>query len=86
MSVALDKSVSAKTFEKLSKYKDLEIEIGKMWQLRARTIPVVIGALSLVKKGTKDFLDKITGNPSLRKIQKIVLSGTVHVLRKALSI
>ena len=86
MSVPSDKNVSSKTFEKLSKYKDLEIEIGKMWHLRARTIPVVIGALGLVKKGTKEFLDKIPGNPSLQEIQKIVLSGTAHVFRKALSI
>ena len=86
MSVPSDKNDSAKTFEKLSKYKDLEIEIGKMWHLRARTIPVVIGTLGLVKKGTEDFLDKIHGNPFLREIQKIVLSGTAHVLRKALSI
>ena len=86
MSVPSDKNVSFKTFEKLSKYKDLKIENGKMWHLRARTIPVVIGALGLVKKGTEDFLDKIPGNPSLREIQKIVLSGTAHVIRKALSI
>ena len=86
MSVPSDKNVSSKTFEKLSKYKDLEIKIGKMWHLRARTIPVVIGALGLVKKGTKEFLDKIPGNSSLQEIQKIVLSGTAHVLRKALSI
>ena len=86
MSVPSDKNVSFKTFEKLSKYKDFEIENGKMWHLRARTIPVVIGGLSLVKKETEDFLDKIPGNPSLREIQKIVLSGTAHVLRKAISI
>ena len=86
MSVPSDKNVTSKTFEKLSKYKDLEIEIGKMWHLRARSIPVVIGALGLVKRGTEDFLDEIPGNPSLREIQKIVLSGTAHVLKKALSI
>ena len=55
-----------KVSTKKNKYKDLEIEIGKMWHLRARTIRVVIGALSLVKKGTEDFLDKIPGKPSLR--------------------
>ena len=86
MSVPSDKNVSSKTFEKLFKYKDLEIKIGKTWHLRARTIPVVIGALGLVKKETKEFLDKIPGNPSFQEIQKIVLRGTAHVLRKALSI
>ena len=86
MSVPSDKNVSSKKFEKLSNYKFLEIEIEKMWHFRARTIPVVIGALGLVKKGTKDFLDKTPGNSFLREIQKIALNGTAHVLRKALSI
>ena len=86
MSVPLDKNVSSKTIEKLSKYKDLEIEIVKRWHFRAKTKPVVIGALGLVKKGTKDFFNKIPGNHSLIKFQKIVISGTAHVLKRALSI
>ena len=63
-----DKNVSSKTFEKLSKYKDLEIEIGKTWHFRARIIPVVIGALGLVKKEIKEFFDKIPGIPSFQEI------------------
>ena len=86
MSVPTDKTVSAKVFEKLSKYKDLEIEIEKMWQLKTTTIPVVVGALGLIKKGTIDYLKKIPGEPSLSEIQKIVLNSTAHILRRALSI
>ena len=36
---------SVKVAEKLSKYKDLEIEIRKMWGLKTITVPVVIGHL-----------------------------------------
>ena len=86
MSVPTDKNVSANVFEKLSKYKDLEIEIEKMWQLKTTTIPVVVGALGLIKKGTIDYLKKIPGEPSLSEIQKIVLNSTAHNLRRALSI
>ena len=32
MSVPSDSNISANEFEKLSKYKDLEIEITKMWK------------------------------------------------------
>jgi len=32
-----------KTIEKLTKYKDLEIEIEKMWGMETTTVPVVIG-------------------------------------------
>ena len=86
MSVPTDKNVSAKVFEKLSKYKDLEIEIEKMWQLKTTIIPVVVGALGLIKKGTIDYLKKIPGEPSLSEIQKIVLNSTAHILRRALSV
>ena len=83
MSVPSDKNVSAKMFEKLSKYKDFEIELTKM---KVKSIPVVIGALRVIKKGTEDYLNGISGNPSLREVQKIVLTSTAHVLKKALSI
>ena len=86
MSVPIDKNVSAKVFEKLSKYKDLEIEIEKMWHLKTTTILVVMGALGLIKKGTIDYLKKIPREASLSKIQKLVLNSKAHILRTALSI
>ena len=48
MSVPSDTNVSFKIFEKLSKYKDLEIEVTKMWHLKTTTLPIVIGALGIV--------------------------------------
>ena len=48
--------------EKLSKYKDLELEIERMWGVKATTIPVVIGALGLIKKGLEKYIQQITGN------------------------
>ena len=86
MSVLLDNNVAEKVFEKLSKYKDLEIEIEKMWHLKTTTIPVVVGALGLIKKGTNAFIEKVPEFLSLQEVQKIVLSSTVHVLRRALSL
>eukprot|EP00794_Sanderia_malayensis_P001842 gene1842-2074_t len=61
MSVPSDKNISVKEFEKLSKYKDLEIEIRKMWSLKACTVPVIVGALGMIKKGTEKHPDKIPG-------------------------
>ena len=86
MSVPSDNNVAAKLFEKLSKYKDLEIEVEKMWHLKTTTIPVVVGALGLIKKGTNAFIEKIPGSPSLQEVQKVVLNSTAHVLRRALSL
>ena len=72
MSVPSDNNISAKEFEKRSKYKDLEIEIAKMWKMETKTIPVIVGTLGMIKKGTQKYVNEIPGNLSLAKIQKIV--------------
>ena len=49
MSIPTEKNTSVKVTENLSKYKDLGIEIERMWGTKTTTIPVVIGALGLIK-------------------------------------
>ena len=86
MSIPSDLNTSINVSEKLSKYKDLEIEINRMWGMKTEAIPVVIGALGLVKKGLEKFTNKIPGNINIDEIQKIALLGTAHILRRVLSI
>ena len=50
MTIPLDSNTSVKTTEKLNKYKDLEIEVERMWGLKTTTVPVVMGALGTIKK------------------------------------
>ena len=45
MAVPVERNTSVKMVEKLSKYRDLEIEISRMCGLKTETVPVVIGAL-----------------------------------------
>ena len=56
-----------------------------MWKPNTKTIPVVTGALGIIKKGTENFIDEISGKPLLQEMQKIVLTSTAHMLRKVLS-
>ena len=85
VAIPSDKNTSTKQFEKLSKYKDLEIEVTKLWQLKTLTVPVIIVALGVITEGVEKYLDKIPGHPNLQEVQKITLTGTSHILRKALS-
>ena len=57
-----------------------------MWKLKTSVIPIVAGALGLVKKGAAKHLEKISGKQNLAEIKNIVLTITSHILRKALSI
>ena len=85
MAVPSDRNTSLKTTEKLSKYKDLEIETTRMWGMKTETIPVGIGALGLNKKGLQKHTEKIPGAININELQKITLLGTAHILRKVLS-
>ena len=49
-----------KVIEKLSKYKDLEIETTRMWGMRTETVPVIVGGLG-IREGMDQNLGKIPG-------------------------
>ena len=56
-------------------YNDLESEMQKMWHLKQ----------IVIKKKSEDHIKRIPGNPCLQELQKIVLNGTAHLLRRVLS-
>ena len=56
-----------------------------MWHLKAKTLPLVIGALGIVAKTAPNYFSEIPGAPYLTELQKITLMGTAHILRKVLS-
>ena len=84
VAVPSDSNVSIKEFEKKSKYKDLEIEIQRMWKTKTKVIPVVIGALGVMSKDFEGYVKEIPAKMNNQEIQKIALMGTAHILRKIL--
>ena len=55
-------------------------------ETKTTTVPVVSGALGLVKEGTENYIRKIPGNIRITYHQKIVLLVTAHILRRSISI
>lgn len=57
-----------------------------MWQMRTVVIPIVVGALGVVKKGTDTQIIEIPGNSNIQETQKTAIVGTAHILRRVLAI
>ena len=81
VSVPSDRNTSTKVIEKLSKYKDLDIESTRMWGMRTEIVPVIVGALGLIREGMDQNLGKISGASNINELQKIIILGTVHIPR-----
>ena len=71
MTIPLDTNTLVKTTQKLTKYKDLEIEVERMWGLKTTTVPVVMGALGTTKKDMENYTNKLRGNINIHEVQKI---------------
>jgi hypothetical protein len=55
--------VIQKEAEMILKYKDLTIEIQRMWNVTTRVIPVIIGVNGTISKSFKKYGSTIPGNP-----------------------
>ena len=51
-----DRNVIKKEAEKILKYKDLTIEIQRMWKVKTRVIPVIIGATGTISKSFRKYI------------------------------
>jgi hypothetical protein len=74
-----------KEVEKILKYKDLTIEIQRMWNVRIRVIPVIIGATGTISKSFRKYVSDISGKHEVKELQKTAILGTAHLLRKVLT-
>jgi hypothetical protein len=71
--------------EKILKYKDLTIEIQRMWNVKTNMIPVIIGATGTISKSFRKYVSNMPGNHEVKELHKTAISGTVHILRKVLT-
>jgi hypothetical protein len=79
-----DRNVIKKEAEKILKYKDLTIEIQRVWNVKAKMIPVIIGATGTISKSFRKYVSDIPGNHDVRELQETATLGTAHILRKVL--
>jgi 3-deoxy-D-manno-octulosonic acid (KDO) 8-phosphate synthase len=55
VAIPSDKNVIQKEVEKKLKYKNLSIDIQRMWNMKRFVIPVIIGATGIVSKSLQKY-------------------------------
>ena len=73
-----------KEAEKTLIYKDLVIEIHRMWNVKAKVIMVIIGATGTISKSLRQYLSNIQGKHEIKELQKTAILGTALRLREVL--
>ena len=56
-----------KEAEKILKYKDHKSEIQRMWNVKARVIPVITGATGTILKSLRQYLENIPGKREIKE-------------------
>jgi hypothetical protein len=80
-----DRNVIKKETGKILKYKDLTIKIQRIWNVKTKMIPVIIGATGIISKSFRKYVSNIPGNHEVKEVQKTAILGTAHVFRKVLT-
>jgi hypothetical protein len=74
-----ERNIIQKEPEKKLKYKNLSIEIQRMWNMKCFVIPVIIGATGIVTKGLEKYLEIIQGKHSVDSLQKTAVLGKSRI-------
>ena len=84
--IPYDSRVNAKEMEKIEKYQDLAREVQKLWNMRTKVIPIIIGALGTTPKKLSERLDDLGIGTRIVELQKTVIIYSARILRKVLEI
>jgi len=78
VAISGDRNVIKKEAEKILKYEDFTIEIQRMWNVKAKVIPVIIGATGTISKSFRKYVSNIPGKHEVKELQKTAILGTAH--------
>ena len=82
LAIPKDSGVKEKEAEKVEKYQNLARELRRMWEVKTKVVPVVLGALGTVPLRLKSNLKDIGVDTSITLMQKPALLGSTRILRK----
>jgi len=84
VAISGDRNVIKIETEKILKYKDLTLEIQRVWNVKTKVIPVIIGATGTISKSFRKYVSNIPGKHAVKELQKTAILDTAHIHRKVL--
>ena len=86
VAIPVDFRVKDKELEKVEKHQDLVMKVQRIWNTKAKVIPIVVGAL-WAENNLTDYLALLgVQTRKTDSMQQTALPGSAHILRKVLSI
>jgi hypothetical protein len=68
VAISGDRNLIKKEAEKILKYKDLTIEIQRMWNVKTKVIPVIIGETVSISKSFRKYVSNIPRNHEVKEL------------------
>jgi hypothetical protein len=85
VAISGDRNMIKKEAKKILKYKDLTIEIQRMWNVKTKVILVIRGTTGTISKAFRKYVSNIPGNHKVKELQKTAILETAHILWKVLT-
>jgi len=60
------------------KYKDLTIEIQRMWNVKVQVTPVITGATETISESLRQYLSNIQRKHEIEELQTTAIQDTAH--------
>jgi len=73
--------VIKKEAEKILKNKGIVTEIERVWNVKAKVIPIIIWVIGTISKSLRQYLSNMPGEHEIKELLKTAILGTVHILR-----
>ena len=87
IAVPWDVNIESKYREKVDHYKDLAIELSRLWQKQVTIIPIIVGSLGCVKSNFDKALKDLSIEVECRSytLQKTAVLASAYILRRLLT-
>jgi len=79
-----DRNAIKRDAERTVKYKDVIIDIQRMWNVPAKMIPVITGASGTISESFRQYLTNVDREHEIKGVQKTTILDTAYILWKVL--